>query len=178
MIRVEVSGIDRQQTTVWLTPTNAYGGVGVRWAASTVVGAMSGITTLIMWPGGGLAAIIAIAQAVVLALMMRHSWRGTERYEKVMIDDDHVVVRAFPNGPNVSFQLHWVRAIAEPGNGRLIMTSHGRRLEIGSFLDEDERRRALATIIALLNAQRSSTSSLSPTAGRAQQTSASCSPIW
>lgn len=66
--------------------------------------------------------------------------------EVVSISAEQVAVEAGRTGPErrAAFQRHWTRVILEPsGHGwypsRLLIRSHGREVELGKFLNEQER---------------------------------------
>jgi len=73
------------------------------------------------------------------------AWRGGIR-QVITISRDRVVIEAGRHAPEArdEFQRQWVRVVLEkPGNwypSRLYLRSHGRRVEIAAFLNEQERR--------------------------------------
>lgn len=89
------------------------------------------------------------------------SWRGSIR-EVVTVDEKSVAIESGRDKPieRHEFQRPWTRVILERSAGswypsRLLIRSHGRQVEIGSFLNEEERRglaEALNRIITPLEA--------------------------
>jgi len=74
------------------------------------------------------------------------AWRGGVR-QVITISGDQVLVEAGRHGPETrdEFHRHWARVVLERSPGgwypsRLYVRSHGRRVEIAAFLNEQERR--------------------------------------
>lgn len=72
--------------------------------------------------------------------------RGDVR-EVITISADGLVVETGRGGPETraEFQRHWARVVLEPPRhgwypSRLLIRSHGRAIEVGRFLNEQERR--------------------------------------
>jgi len=88
------------------------------------------------------------------------SWRGSIR-EVVTVDDKSVAIERGRDKPveRHEFQRPWTQVVLERPGGwypsRLLIRSHGRQVEIGRFLNEEERRglaAALQKIITPLEA--------------------------
>jgi len=89
------------------------------------------------------------------------SWRGSIR-EVVTVDEKSVAIESGRDKPTErhEFQRPWTQVILERSAGswypsRLLIRSHGRQVEIGRFLNEEERRglaEALNRIITPLEA--------------------------
>ena len=74
------------------------------------------------------------------------AWRGGSR-EIIMFTKDKIIVEAGRKGPlqRVEFQRHWAKVRLERSRNhwypcRLLIQSHGRQIEIGRFLNEQERQ--------------------------------------
>jgi len=73
------------------------------------------------------------------------NYRSGRRLETVRLDDKTLRIdRIAPNGRSRywTFEPGWVRVAIEPENAetnRLVLSSHGRRLQIGAFMTNDER---------------------------------------
>lgn len=77
--------------------------------------------------------------------------------EVVTVDEESITIEAGRRRVERRFELrrHWARVGLEAGRGkshpqRLIVRSHGRAVELGRFLTEDERERAAARLRALI----------------------------
>lgn len=88
------------------------------------------------------------------------SWRGSIR-EVITVDEKSVAIERGREKPvqRHEFQRPWTRVVLERSGGwypsRLLIRSHGRQVEIGRFLNEEERRglaEALGKIITPLEA--------------------------
>jgi uncharacterized membrane protein len=88
----------------------------------------------------------AVLELSVLALCLRLVWVGLGCQETIALSSAGVSVvhrPAWPQDP-VGFHPCWVRLERQPGRTgtareRLMLTSHGRALEIGAFLGDEER---------------------------------------
>lgn len=74
-------------------------------------------------------------------------WRSTKQ-EVVSIDQQHFVLERGRFRPlqRYEFNRHWVRVVVQASPqtrypSRLTIRSHGREVELGAFLNEDDRRR-------------------------------------
>lgn len=93
------------------------------------------------WQGNVFAPLFALIESCAMALALGQAWRAGDRSERIRLDEESLEVRALPGRRRACFQSYWVRVRLAPGNGhgRLLLESHGRELEIGSFLAEEER---------------------------------------
>lgn len=97
----------------------------------------------------GLTLVLPFSGLEILALgaaLYVSAWRGGEQ-EVILIDSDRIVVergRREPVSRHV-FQRAWVKVVLERSwnywyPSRLLLRSHGRQVEIGKFLNEQERQ--------------------------------------
>ena len=108
------------------------------------------------WQGNVFAPLFALVESVAVALALSVAWRAGDRSERILLDSSSVEVRFLPGPRSACFQSFWVRVLLEPGDGRgrLLLSSHGRKLEIGAFLSNRERvelSRKLMVLLAELN---------------------------
>jgi uncharacterized membrane protein len=93
--------------------------------------------------GNVFAPVFALLDAAFIAVVMRWVWRQGERFEEIALDERRLEVRRSAQ-PGPAFQAHpyWVRLQVEGGEGRerVLLGSHGRQVEVGSFLSIEERR--------------------------------------
>ena len=88
-----------------------------------------------------------------MAVALCVACRAGDRSERITLDDTSLEVQSLPGRHRVRFQPYWVRVrLDEEGNGcrRLLLSSHGRELEIGGFLAEQERVELLRKLKVLL----------------------------
>lgn len=114
----------------------------------------AGISTFVLVVGlcglyAGLPLVLPFSGLEIMALgaaFYLNSWRGGVQ-QVITIDEDSVVVEAGRTAPETreEFQRQWARVILQRSrNGwypsRLLIRSHGRQVEIGEFLNEQERQ--------------------------------------
>ena len=83
---------------------------------------------------------------ILIYVAFRLSYRSARAYEAVRLSPNALeVIKVTPKGQEwrAVFQPHWLRvAVREPveRDGRLIISSHGKSLEIGAFLSHPEKQ--------------------------------------
>lgn len=80
-------------------------------------------------------------EMLVLYLVFRYVDRHAEDYERLALAGDRLMVEVLEGGRLRRFDCnrYWARLIWEPGSARLALRSHGREVEIGRHLNEEER---------------------------------------
>ena len=103
--------------------------------------------------------ILPLCGLELLALLAGLYWSSHALLarEVVMVDEDTITIEAGRRQVERRFELprHWARVTLVPGHGkahprRLILRSHGRAVELGRFLTEDEREAAADSLRELL----------------------------
>ncbi len=123
-------------------------------AAVVAVSFTAGIAFTMMgaWPVFGFFGL----DAALIYIAFKVNYRGARTYETVRLTEDKLtVVRVNPSGrvQRWSFQPYWIKVdIEDPPrqDSKLMLTSHGKSLVIGSFLSPHERldfARALETAL-------------------------------
>lgn len=81
-------------------------------------------------------------EMLVLYLAFRQVDRHAADYERVAIDGGRVEVEQFEAGRTHRHELsrYWARVVLEPDGSRLALRSHGREIEIGRHMSDEERR--------------------------------------
>jgi uncharacterized membrane protein len=145
--------------TMWLKPNRALSRRGLR--RLIVVLAALALTTagLGAWQGNVFAPLFALVESAAVAVALSVAWRAGDRSERITLDASSLEVQSLPGRRRMRFQAYWVRVLLEPGDGRqrLLLSSHGRELEIGVFLAEQERvelSRKLKVLLADFNQPR------------------------
>ena len=118
-----------------------------------------GIAGAFAWLGLWLVLPFAGLEMGVLALALYLcAWRA-QRIEVVRLEDDYVRIEVGHHQPEFrqEFDRHWVRVLLLPADAgvrrsRLLLRSHGRQLEIGACLPEQERRELAAALRTALAA--------------------------
>ncbi|MGA0587160.1 DUF2244 domain-containing protein [Dyella sp. KRB-257] len=137
---------------LWLRPNRMLSRHGLR--RLIMVLAVLALTTagLGAWQGNVFAPLFALVESVVVAVALSAAWRAGDRGERITLDETSLEVRVLPGRRCIRFQSHWVRVKLAPGQGRqrLVLSSHGRELEIGAFLADGERAELSRKLMVLL----------------------------
>lgn len=89
---------------------------------------------------------------LILWWAFRLNYRSAKAVETLQLSTDALIVRKIaPNGSSQEwrFQPYWLRVMLEepaPDENRLVLTSHGRSLPIGTFLSARERAELAASL--------------------------------
>jgi uncharacterized membrane protein len=158
MIVLRPAAAGLPSVTMWLKPNRTLSRRGLRRLIMVLV-ALALITAgLGAWQGNVFALLYALIESAAVALALSVAWRAGDRSERITLDASSLEVRTLPGRRCTSFQSYWVRVQLEPGSGheRLLLSSHGRKLEIGAFLADQERvelSKKLMVLLANFNAQ-------------------------
>ncbi|WP_426687281.1 DUF2244 domain-containing protein [Rhodanobacter ginsengiterrae] len=144
---------------MWLKPNRTLSRRGLRRLIVVLVALVLMTAGLGSWQGNVFAPLFALVESAAVAFALSVAWRAGDRSERITLDDVSLEVQSLPGRRCVRFQSSWVRVLLEPGNGRqrLLLASHGRELEIGVFLAEQERvalSKKLMVLLAELNQPR------------------------
>ena len=97
----------------------------------------------------------------LIYIAFRLNYRSGRQVEYVWLDETSLNVRQVSAGgvaTQSQFNAYWVRVTLEEGRGshlELLLTSHGRRLAIGSFLGHEEKAEFAGVLREALSAHRS-----------------------
>jgi uncharacterized membrane protein len=98
---------------------------------------------LAAWQGNVFAPLFAVLEIGIVAVCLRRVWRASGCGEIVTLTPSRIDVTRTPDGVAVAeFHPYWARLSLQPGRRgkrRLMLGSHGREVEIGAFLRDDER---------------------------------------
>lgn len=114
----------------------------MRWVAGLLAGYIMLVALVSGLAGNAYAPFFALFDAAAVVLAFMAVWRAGERAERIVLSEDAIEVSHFPaRRARVRLQPYWVRVRLQPGgtHPRLTLVSHGRALEIGSFLGNEER---------------------------------------
>lgn len=109
--------------------------------------------------GNVFAPMFAAVELSLVWLLLRFVWRTQDqRHERIAMTVDALTVASQPPGDEVKFQTPWVRVHSAPARSstarrRLLISSHGRSVEVGTFLADEElellERKLLQALAAL-----------------------------
>lgn len=133
------------QSMSWPALVTAYAAIVVVGLAVAVYFYLKGLTLIL--PFSGLE--LLFLGAVLYITAWKSDWR-----EVITVRDETVSVQTGRHGPESHFEFlrQWVKLIFVRSGGwypgRLLLRSHGRQIEIGRFLNEEERH-GLAEMLAV-----------------------------
>lgn len=107
--------------------------------------------------GNVFAPLFALVEAAAVAWGLGIAWHAGNRGERITVGSSSLEVETWPDHRLTRFQSGWVRILLAPAGSRhrLLLASHGRELEIGAFLADEERaelQRKLKSMLAQLTA--------------------------
>jgi len=110
-----------------------------------------GISLGFAFRGAWLILPFAGAEMAVLFAAFRYVDRHAADYESVAIKGDRVLVERWETGTvsRFEFNRHWAQVVLDreqPGRTRLALRSHGRQVEFGHHLTEEQREAAAQTL--------------------------------
>ena len=148
VLRPAIAGL--HHVTIWLRPNRVLSRRGLR-RLIMILAALALITAeLGAWQGNVFAPLFALVESAAMAIALSVAWRAGDRCERITLDETSLEVHSLPGRRCVRFPSYWVRVRLETGNGRLLLSSHGRDLVIGAFLAEGERAELAKKLKALL----------------------------
>ena len=138
MIEVVSPGSGGTGAQLRLRPPRALTARQFRALFAVLVGAMWVAAGLGWLAGNVFAPAFALLHSVGVGVALRWLWRSGERGEEIAIGAGAVEVR---RGADIVFSAHphWVRMQREGDDGRVMLSSSGRRVEVGAFLGPAER---------------------------------------
>lgn len=151
VLRPAAAGLPR--VTIWLRPNRTLSRRGLRRLIMLLVALALTTAVLGAWQGNVFAPLFALVESSAVAVALCVAWRAGDRSERITLDDTSLEVQSLPGRRRVRFQPYWVRVRMDEGESgcrRLLLSSHGRELEIGGFLAEQERVELLRKLKVLL----------------------------
>jgi uncharacterized membrane protein len=96
------------------------------------------------------------AEMLVVYCAFRYVARHASDFETISIDADRVTIERWEMGKvsRFEFNRYWAQLVMRPVAGRgdmLALRSHGRQVEFGRYLSEEQRREVARAIKAQLN---------------------------
>jgi len=129
-------------------------GLWVFLAAQSI--ATGGFALLAAWKGNVFAPAFALLELVLVAYCLNRVWRLSAAGEVIVLTPTQLEISRMDGGGTTQcFHPYWARVSLRPGRwrgapGRLLVESHGRSIEIGAFLNDEERSELARRLSALL----------------------------
>ncbi|HWU75036.1 MAG TPA: DUF2244 domain-containing protein [Rhodanobacter sp.] len=142
---------------MWLSPNRALSRRGLRRLIMVLVALVLATAALGAWQGNVFAPLFALVESAAMVIALSVAWRAGARGERITLDESSLEVASLAGQDRERFQSCWVRVLLEAGDGRLLLLSHGRELEVGAFLAESERvvlSKKLKVLLVDVNGQR------------------------
>ena len=143
-----------------LRPHRSLSPAGFRVLMAALAAAFLGVGAVFFaagaWPVIGFCGL----ELALVYLFFQLNFRDLRRYETIRLTDTALEVRRVaPDGSAelVSFQPYWLKVTVEnsPGrSSRLVLSSHGRALDVGAFLAPEEREDLARALADALGRQR------------------------
>ncbi len=97
-------------------------------------------------------------ELILVAVVFYRCALQAKDYEVIAIDDDEIIIKRGCRSPgeSISFQRYWARVRLVPPERRneatrLVVSSHGRSIEVGAWLNEFERKNLADDLSRLIN---------------------------
>ena len=157
MIVLEPAIAGLKGVTMWVRPNRSLSSRGLRAWMGALVALVWGTALWMAQQGNVFAPVFALVESVALVAALGVVWRSGERSERITVDAQSLQLERLPGRGCTQFQTYWVRVQLRsgPGRRRLLLASHGREVEIGAFLADEERdelSRKLKVLLARLKA--------------------------
>jgi uncharacterized membrane protein len=128
-------------------------GLAVFLAAQSL--AAGGFAVVAAWRGNVFAPAFAVLELGVVAYCLARVWSASAKGQIITLTPSQLNIAATSGAAPANFHPYWVRVRLEPGRwrgwpSRLLVGSHGREVEIGAFLNDEERRELAQRLTELL----------------------------
>jgi uncharacterized membrane protein len=119
--------------------------------------AAGGYALLAAWEGNVFAPVFAVLELGVVAYCLARVWRASGSGQIITLTPTQLEIAPASGAQPAHFHPYWTRVRLEAGSwrgwpSRLLIGSHGREVELGAFLNEDERRALARRLTELLRA--------------------------
>ena len=156
MIRQDPASMQGDAVSMVILPHRSLSraGLWVFMAAQSI--ATGGFALLAAWTGNVFAPAFALLELVLVAYCLNRVWRVSAAGEMLVLSPMQLEIsRMDGDGTKHCFHPYWARVSLQPGRwrgapGRLLVQSHGRAVEIGAFLTDEERVELARRLSALL----------------------------
>jgi uncharacterized membrane protein len=104
-----------------------------------------GYALLAAWGGNVFAPVFAVVELAVVVYCLVRVWRASAAGQIITLTPEQLDIAPTSGTESAHFHPYWAQVRLEEGTwrswpSRLLVGSHGRFVEVGAFLNEDERR--------------------------------------
>ena len=144
---------------MWVLPHRSLSRVGLvafLVAQGFAAGVMAGLAA---WRGNVLAPVFAVLELGVVTWCLRRVWFASGLGQLITLTPSRLAITSARSAETVQFHPYWVRVHLQAGRernwpSRLVLRSHGREVEVGAFLNDEERRQLAQRLTELLRPHR------------------------
>ena len=116
-----------------------------------------GYALLAAWRGNVFAPVFALLELGFVGWCMARVWKVSAAGQIITLTPTQLDIAPTSGPPTAQFHPYWTHVRLEAGRWRgwpshLLVGSHGREIEIGAFLNEDERQALAQRLTELLQA--------------------------
>jgi len=116
-----------------------------------------GFAVLAAWRGNVFAPVFAILELGFVGWCMARVWKVSAAGQIITVTPTQLEIAPTSGPQTAQFHPYWTHVRLEAGSwpgwpSRLLIGSHGREVEIGAFLNEDERQALALRLTELLQA--------------------------
>lgn len=157
MIRTATGNAPGDTVSLVLLPHRSLSRVGlVAFLACQILVAGS-YALLAAWRGNVFAPVFAMLELALVSWCMARVWKAASAGQIITLTPTQLDIAPTSGREGRHFHPYWVQVRLEPGvwrgwPSRLLVGSHGRLVEIGAFLNEDERQVLAQRLMELLRA--------------------------
>lgn len=112
---------------------------------------------LAAWRGNVFAPLFAVLELALVSGCLTWVWKASGSGQVITLTSMQLDIAPTSGKEHVCFHPYWTHVRLEPGSwpgwpSRLWVGSHGREVEVGAFLNEDERQALAQRLMELLRA--------------------------
>jgi uncharacterized membrane protein len=129
-----------------------------------------GFALLAAWRGNVFAPVFAVLELALVSGCLARVWKASSKGQIITLTPTRLDVAPTSGVGGVHFHPYWTHVRLESGSwpgwpSRLLIGSHGREVEVGAFLNEEERQALARRLMELLLAMNTGGGSMEITKG-------------
>ena len=116
-----------------------------------------GYALLAAWRGNVFAPVFAVLELALVSGCLARVWKASDKGQIITLTPTRLDIAPTSGAEGSHFHPYWTHVRLERGSwpgwpSRLLVGSHGREVEVGAFLNEDERQALARRLMELLQA--------------------------